>query len=26
VGVFDYHDAKSHEVRGQWHPLLQAVD
>ncbi|WP_346897739.1 AAA family ATPase [uncultured Roseibium sp.] len=26
AGVFDYHDAKSHEIRGQWHPLLQAVD
>ncbi|WP_417673740.1 AAA family ATPase [Roseibium sp.] len=26
AGVFDYHDAKSHEFRGQWHPLLQAVD
>lgn len=25
-GVFDYSDAKSHEIRGQWHPLLQAVD
>ncbi len=26
TGVFDYSDAQSHEVRGQWHPLLQAVD
>ncbi len=26
TGVFDYSDARSHEVRGQWHPLLQAVD
>ncbi|MCK7614829.1 ParA family protein [Roseibium sediminicola] len=25
-GIFDYSDSKSHEVRGQWHPLLQAVD
>lgn len=25
-GVFDYSDAQSHEIRGQWHPLLQAVD
>ncbi len=25
-GVFDFSDAQSHEVRGQWHPLLQAVD
>ena len=25
-GVFDYTDSKSHEIRGQWHPLLQAVD
>jgi chromosome partitioning protein len=25
-GVFDYSDAGSHEIRGQWHPLLQAVD
>ncbi|AMN56000.1 MULTISPECIES: ParA family protein [Stappiaceae] len=25
-GVFDYSDASSHEIRGQWHPLLQAVD
>jgi len=25
-GVFDTSDAKSHEIRGQWHPLLQAVD
>lgn len=25
-GVFDYSDARSHEIRGQWHPLLQAVD
>lgn len=26
TGVFDSSDAKAHEVRGQWHPLLQAVD
>lgn len=26
AGIFDYQDAKSHEIRGQWHPLLQAVD
>ncbi|GAB4516293.1 MAG: ParA family protein [Roseibium sp.] len=26
TGVFDFADAKSHEIRGQWHPLLQAVD
>lgn len=26
TGVFDFSDAQSHEVRGQWHPLLQAVD
>lgn len=26
TGVFDYSDARSHEIRGQWHPLLQAVD
>jgi len=25
-GIFDYSDSKSHEIRGQWHPLLQAVD
>ncbi|MEM5584235.1 MULTISPECIES: ParA family protein [unclassified Roseibium] len=25
-GVFDYSDASSHQVRGQWHPLLQALD
>ncbi|CTQ74574.1 nucleotide-binding protein [Roseibium alexandrii] len=25
-GIFDYSDAQSHEIRGQWHPLLQAVD
>ena len=25
-GVFDYSDAGAYEVRGQWHPLLQAVD
>lgn len=24
--IFDFNDALSHEVRGQWHPLLQAVD
>ncbi|MEP3427468.1 MAG: ParA family protein [Roseibium sp.] len=26
TGVFDHHDAQDHEVRGQWHPLLMAVD
>jgi chromosome partitioning protein len=26
TGVFDISDARSHEIRGQWHPLLQAVD
>ncbi|POF28765.1 ParA family protein [Roseibium marinum] len=26
TGVFDFSDARSHEIRGQWHPLLQAVD
>lgn len=26
TGIFDYSDALAHEVRGQWHPLLQAVD
>ncbi|WP_422039032.1 AAA family ATPase [Roseibium sp.] len=26
TGVFDSSDAKAHEVRGQWHTLLQAVD
>ncbi|QDG78007.1 ParA family protein [Labrenzia sp. PHM005] len=26
TAVFDQHDTKDHEVRGQWHPLLQAVD
>ncbi|MEM8704604.1 MAG: ParA family protein [Pseudomonadota bacterium] len=26
TGVFDVSDAKAHEVRGQWHPVLQAVD
>jgi len=26
TGVFDVADAKAHEIRGQWHPLLQAVD
>lgn len=26
TGVFDQHDTKDHEVKGQWHPLLQAVD
>lgn len=26
TGVFDQKDAKDHEIRGQWHPLLQAVD
>lgn len=26
TGVFDVMDNKSHEIRGQWHPLLQAVD
>jgi len=25
-GVFDYKDARSSDIRGQWHPLLQAVD
>ncbi|KZM50308.1 ParA family protein [Labrenzia sp. OB1] len=25
-GVFDFSDGRSHEIRGQWHPLLQAVD
>ena len=25
-GIFDWKDAKDHEIRGQWHPLLQAVD
>lgn len=25
-GVFDFSDARSHEIRGQWHPILQAVD
>jgi chromosome partitioning protein len=25
-GVFDVSDADAHEIRGQWHPLLQAVD
>lgn len=25
-GIFDYSDMRSHEIRGQWHPLLQAVD
>jgi chromosome partitioning protein len=25
-GVFDYSDSRSHEIRGQWHPLLQVVD
>lgn len=25
-GVFDYSDAGSYEIRGQWHPVLQAVD
>lgn len=25
-GVFDYSDASAYEIRGQWHPLLQAVD
>lgn len=26
TGVFDETDSAAHEVRGQWHPLLQAVD
>jgi chromosome partitioning protein len=26
TGIFDHADAKAHEIRGQWHPLLQAVD
>lgn len=26
TGIFDYNDARSSDVRGQWHPLLQAVD
>ncbi|WP_428642411.1 AAA family ATPase [Roseibium sp.] len=26
TGVFDYSDSRSYEIRGQWHPLLQAVD
>ena len=26
AGIFDHQDARAHEVRGQWHPLLQAVD
>ena len=26
TGVFDEKNAQDHEVRGQWHPLLQAVD
>jgi chromosome partitioning protein len=25
-GVFDFSDAGAYEIRGQWHPLLQAVD
>ncbi|GGB43244.1 chromosome partitioning protein ParA [Roseibium aquae] len=25
-GVFDFSDARSSDIRGQWHPLLQAVD
>ncbi|WP_299814422.1 ParA family protein [uncultured Roseibium sp.] len=25
-GVFDFSDGRSHEIRGQWHPLLQALD
>ncbi|TYC63313.1 ParA family protein [Rhodobacterales bacterium] len=25
-GIFDYQDTRAHEIRGQWHPLLQAVD
>jgi chromosome partitioning protein len=25
-GIFDVNDTSAHEVRGQWHPLLQAVD
>lgn len=26
TGVFDQADAHAHEIRGQWHPLLQAMD
>lgn len=26
TGVFDFEDSRSHEIRGQWHPLLQALD
>ncbi|WP_420410860.1 AAA family ATPase [Roseibium sp.] len=26
TAIFDQHDTKDYEVRGQWHPLLQAVD
>lgn len=25
-GVFDHTDAAAHQIRGQWHPLLQALD